>query len=674
MGLQIDVSGNLTPITKSLEDLKSDLKAFKSELDRSTDPVRVAQLNKELKATEDEIKRIRSIGPIIPQSAVKGANEAAAALTDVGRVAQDLPFGFVGVQNNLNPLLESFRRLKAETGSGVAAIKALAGQLIGAGGLGLALSVVSAAILIYQNGIAGFTSKTKQAKDEATKLVELLNSIQSAMDVAFQGEGASQAQIIQITALSAAVQDVTRSETERTRALDKLKSINKEYFGDLKLEEDSLRTLNPLIQEYTNAIIQQAIVRELSSEIGKLGAVYVKQKEAVRVAREELNKYKESLGIDEVDKAGKRTFVLDNNIDKLNINLREAQKTLAPTTAKYNELAEALRNATIEGLKFRDTKTPGKEEDLLKKRLDALEAIKKLTKDPGVLVGIQEAIFELQVKIAVRDKSKLISKEEMAALIKGYRDQLNEAFLNQAIALEAIPKLRFSEVSRIDIPKQITDVISKATGNEKITITLHDVRVRFLGGKKTAQIEGIEKVNKELVKQISDATQTLKADVAETIGNALGEALASGDFSEGLKNGAKALLNVLGTFMQQIGRYIITAALQIQLLKKTLEQFAISNPALAIAGGIALIAAGAALKNAVFQGPKFATGAIVTGPTIGMVGEAGPEVIMPLRRLPDMLGNKGSSQPIVLSAGLKIDGRSLIAFLQQETTAFKRIF
>src|SRR5687767_10016516 len=36
----------------------------------------------------------------------KGANSAAFALQNVGRVAQDVPFGFIGIQNNLNPLLE----------------------------------------------------------------------------------------------------------------------------------------------------------------------------------------------------------------------------------------------------------------------------------------------------------------------------------------------------------------------------------------------------------------------------------------------------------------------------------------------------------------------------------------------------------------------------------------
>jgi hypothetical protein len=101
-----------------------------------------------------------------------GANQAAAAMTNVGRVAQDLPFGFIGIQNNLNPLLESFQRLRAETGSNSSALRALGSSLIGAGGIGLALSVVSSAILIAQNGIAGFNSKTKEAKDKTEEFLK----------------------------------------------------------------------------------------------------------------------------------------------------------------------------------------------------------------------------------------------------------------------------------------------------------------------------------------------------------------------------------------------------------------------------------------------------------------------------------------------------------------------
>src|ERR1700749_215569 len=54
-----------------------------------------------------------------------GANQAAAAMTNLGRVVQAAPFGFVGISNTLNTLLESFQRFRAESGSSGAALKAL---------------------------------------------------------------------------------------------------------------------------------------------------------------------------------------------------------------------------------------------------------------------------------------------------------------------------------------------------------------------------------------------------------------------------------------------------------------------------------------------------------------------------------------------------------------------
>ena len=52
-------------------------------------------------------------------------------------------------------------------------------------------------------------------------------------------------------------------------------------------------------------------------------------------------------------------------------------------------------------------------------------------------------------------------------------------------------------------------------------------------------------------------------------------------------------------------------------------------------------AIGAALglvKTAMNQIPAFAEGGIVTGPTMGLVGEAGPEVIFPLSKLRSFMG------------------------------------
>jgi hypothetical protein len=72
-------------------------------------------------------------------SATGQANQA---LINSGRVLQDLNYGFMGIANNLNPLLESFQRLgerAKETGSTVK--KELVSALTGPAGIGVALSV-----------------------------------------------------------------------------------------------------------------------------------------------------------------------------------------------------------------------------------------------------------------------------------------------------------------------------------------------------------------------------------------------------------------------------------------------------------------------------------------------------------------------------------------------------
>ena len=52
------------------------------------------------------------------------SKQATNALSNLSRVAQDAPYGFIGIANNFNPLLESFQRLKVSTGSTGGALKA----------------------------------------------------------------------------------------------------------------------------------------------------------------------------------------------------------------------------------------------------------------------------------------------------------------------------------------------------------------------------------------------------------------------------------------------------------------------------------------------------------------------------------------------------------------------
>jgi ElaB/YqjD/DUF883 family membrane-anchored ribosome-binding protein len=106
-------------------------------------------------------KAANGIGKTLPA----GANQATNALTNLGRVVQDAPFGFIGIANNINPLIESFQQLKVETGSTKGALASLASGLIGAGGLGFAVSVVTSLLTVFSmNAIsAGGSAKTLSA-------------------------------------------------------------------------------------------------------------------------------------------------------------------------------------------------------------------------------------------------------------------------------------------------------------------------------------------------------------------------------------------------------------------------------------------------------------------------------------------------------------------------------
>ena len=78
-----------------------------------------------------------------------GANQATQSMGNLSRVVQDAPFGFIAISNNINPLLESFQRLKVETGSSKEAFKALGSSLTGAGGIGLAVGVVTSLLVVF---------------------------------------------------------------------------------------------------------------------------------------------------------------------------------------------------------------------------------------------------------------------------------------------------------------------------------------------------------------------------------------------------------------------------------------------------------------------------------------------------------------------------------------------
>jgi hypothetical protein len=89
----------------------------------------------------------------------KVGNQATQALSNLSRVAQDAPYGFMGIANNINPLLESFQRLQKESGGSTQALKAMAAGLTGPAGIGLAIGVATSLIVAFGDEIGDFFNK-----------------------------------------------------------------------------------------------------------------------------------------------------------------------------------------------------------------------------------------------------------------------------------------------------------------------------------------------------------------------------------------------------------------------------------------------------------------------------------------------------------------------------------
>ncbi len=252
-GIEIPIGAPLDQLTKDLRGAKSKLTEFTS------DHVKAA-------GGLDAFKRSAVTSGQSLQSFSKGSNSAAFALTNLGRVAQDAPFGFIGIQNNLNPLLESFSRLKQETGGTGSALKALGQSLIGPAGLGIALSVVSAGILLYQQ----YQQRANKATENAKKVTEdYASTLDQVVQAQLKGAQSAVSELTNLKILYAATQDVTLSAKQRNDAVDNLQQKYPAYFKNIKDEVILAGSATAAYNRLSSAILATARARaaeELISE------------------------------------------------------------------------------------------------------------------------------------------------------------------------------------------------------------------------------------------------------------------------------------------------------------------------------------------------------------------------------------------------------------------------
>ncbi len=176
-----------------------------------------------------------------------------------------------------------------------------------------------------------------------------------------------------------------------------------------------------------------------------------------------------------------------------------------------------------------------------------------------------------------------------------------------------------------------------------------------------------------------DQTREAFADISGAVGSGLANiASGIGSGSMGIGQVGGMLLSTLGDIAIHLGKTAIQIGLAMEAIKMSFK-----NPFTAIAAGIALIAIGSFIKNAGNivsggSGPKeFAKGGVVTGPTLGLIGEGigtnrgNPEIVAPLDRLQSMIQPR--NQRVEVGGQFSINGQDLVLVLQRANSDRTRL-
>jgi hypothetical protein len=256
------------------------------------------KLSRELARTtitqQNLIKSYEKLGTEAPPVTQKveqftnSSRSARIAVSSLSVAIQDLPFGFIGIQNNLPAIIQSFGNLKTETNGLKGFFEALKGQLIGPGGLFLAFSAGTAIItsLIQKYGslgnaldaLFGKIDVNKKRFEELTKSYEEFNkNAKSSNDITDNATASTEAQILKVQTLSKALTDTSKSYLSKQLALQELKKISDDYFGSLSLKGDGLKNLTDLTNKYTQSILNQALAKGYEDEIVETTKEFNKQ-------------------------------------------------------------------------------------------------------------------------------------------------------------------------------------------------------------------------------------------------------------------------------------------------------------------------------------------------------------------------------------------------------------
>ncbi len=349
--LNYDIGADLSKFDLSINEANRLIKKFTKDAGSATKDG-IAPLNAEIDKLIKYREKLQSIG--LPEDLPDKTRQSRIALTDLSRVVQDLPFGFIAIQNNIPALVQSFGTLRKENGGLIGGLKELAGSLIGPAGAFFAFSTVTSLITVAIREYGSFgkaldaligsqSTYNKELKDAIKSYQEFTEARRTNIEISSEEKASVGDNVQTVKTLVNIINDQTQSYENRNTALNKLKSIDKEFFGNLDLEKTKFNDLNEAVKAYISSIEQAAITKGYEQAITDTSTELAKQ----QIILNKLGKERDDISRKPLKFIGKADIVDTREYDAALARFNEQKKVveeLKQTLTGFNtELDKSVR-------------------------------------------------------------------------------------------------------------------------------------------------------------------------------------------------------------------------------------------------------------------------------------------------------------------------------------------
>ena len=631
-----------------------------------------------------------------------------------------------GAANQMRMFAESLKQVGAQFGQVVlpyvtAAFKAFNSFLVSVsesskatktiimvlGGIAAAIGPVLVAVgFLSQNMISGFTNATKAVKGlwaammanplvAITTLVAGLTAVYLVQMGVFKDLTDVQKEVNnlkkeslqstikeenELERLTKLAQNQNVSMEERKKAITAINAISPEYLGNITLETVGTDKAKQSMDKYIGSLRQKAMTMAANAKIEALSAKKLELQSgeadagssvlgALAFAYGAATNNADMLASGAIDRA-KRTKQEIVNIEKLieqyakmgNIDLNKVD---APTSTA----PKAVGGGAAKGAK-KTKKDPA--EEAKKKAFE--ESNKYFAGEYDKLTALKEKVGKEDQAIADAQASKYLTErqKEAESLASIYDQQVNErARLHQDTS--AIDEKYNSDRAAMQAKWDQEDLDAQSAKFEEATAQMNqfaEVDAANAAAKIAAEMERIKMIGQMVADTAGQAFSALGQSIVDSMGFA----------STGLEGFAQVMMQTLIKLGTMILQQIIMnqASAMAASIAGATQSGAATGPAAIFTTPAFIATAVGGVLSAFAAIPKFAAGGIVSGPTMGLMGEypgakSNPEVIAPLSKLQGMLdqGNGGGSG--AMSGEFVLRGQDLVVALQRAEKQRNRI-